>query len=149
MVKIRYLNKSLEWFCMHVSNRKVKRTKWEESKFCLAIDRVLSKITSHGTSKAYWFIPGEKKRWYLHNTKRSFDVLIFRLYQKNSFVLKNNQTPDRALKWILGSAKFPLRSKKKYGVLTCTELCYEIRLSYFGRGSIAQNAYCSRDIYLQ
>lgn len=45
--------KSLEWFCMQASDRKVKRAKWKESKFCMKIDRLLSKITSHGTSTAY------------------------------------------------------------------------------------------------
>lgn len=61
MVKICHLNKSLEWFCMQASDRKVKRAKWKESKFCMEIDRLSSKITSHGTSTAYQFIPGEKQ----------------------------------------------------------------------------------------
>ena len=33
MVKICHLKKSLEWFCMQASDRKVKRAKWKESKF--------------------------------------------------------------------------------------------------------------------
>ena len=61
MAKICHLNKSLEWFRMQASDRKVKRAKWKESKFCMEIDRLSSKITSHGTSTAYQFIPGEKQ----------------------------------------------------------------------------------------
>ena len=44
--------------------------------------------------------------------KQSFDLLIFQLYQRNPFALKNNQTPHRALKLILGKVKFPVRSQK-------------------------------------
>ena len=54
----------------------------------------------------------KKKWWYLYNMKQSFDLLIFQLYQRNPFALKNNQTPHRALKLILGKVKFPVRSQK-------------------------------------